>query len=433
MRCKIKLLIWVALLLFTHSVHAINGYFAIAYGAKMTGMAGAAIAFPEDTLTAAVNPAGMSQVEGLDIGARFLYLPRDAEFDCRGIGACDELVRDDSQRDYWIVPNFGWNKRLNDKSTLGVTVYGNGGINTAYRRRLFTETAERVLGAPSITTDGHLGVDFAQLIIATTYTYEMSPNNYIGVSPLFGIQKFSAQGLDFFQGVSSDAGSLTNRGDEVSYGLGIKLGWFYKPNDTYQFGAYYAPKMQMTKMKKYSGLLANNGEFDIPSNYGVGLAINFSKQLSVAFDVTRINYKDIEALSNPVPTASELNPMIGFSADRLLGAKNSVGFGWKSITAYSLGVRYIFDDKITLRAGANVGEEQIPRRSALLNPITPAMPAKHLTAGFSYKNSEHSEWSFAVMHAFRNELTAQNTAFLGADIKFGIAETTLDINYNYSY
>ncbi|ATI04061.1 MULTISPECIES: OmpP1/FadL family transporter [Cycloclasticus] len=243
MTYKAKISVGVLLLSFSHFASAINGYFAIAYGAKMTGMAGAAIAFPEDTLTGAVNPAGMSQVEGLDIGARFLYLPRDAEFDCRGIGACDELVRDDSQRDYWIVPNFGWNKRLNDKSTLGVTVYGNGGINTAYRKRLFTETAERVLGAPSITTDGHLGVDFAQLIIATTYTYEMSPNNYIGVSPLFGIQKFSAQGLDFFQGVSSDAGSLTNRGDEVSYGLGIKLGWFYKSNDTYQFGAYYAPKM----------------------------------------------------------------------------------------------------------------------------------------------------------------------------------------------
>ncbi len=83
--------------------------------------------------------------------------------------------------------------------------------------------------------------------------------------------------------------------------------------------------------------------------------------------------------------------------------------------------------------GANLGEEQIPRRSGLLNPITPAMPAKHLTAGFSYKTNKNSEWSFAVMHAFRNELTAQDTAFLGADVKFGIAETTLDVSYTYSY
>jgi long-chain fatty acid transport protein len=428
---KIKLSLSLFLLFLSHSAYANNGYFSIGYGAKMMGMAGAAIAFPQDTLAGAVNPAGMSQFEGLDIGARLLYLPRDGEFDCRGIGACDELVRDDSRRDSWLIPNFGWNTRLSDKSTLGVTVYGNGGINTTYRKRLFTETAERVLGAPSITTDGHLGVDFAQVIIATTYTYEMSPNNYIGVSPLFGIQKFSAQGLDFFEGVSSDPGSLTNRGDELSYGLGIKVGWFYKPNDTYQFGAYYAPKMQMTKMKKYSGLFANNGDFDIPSSYGVGMAINFTDQLAVAFDVMRINYKDIDSLSNPVPSVSEFTG--GFSADRLLGAKDGVGFGWRSITAYKLGVRYLVNDTVTLRMGANFGEEQIPRRSGLLNPISPAMPSKHLTAGFSYKSSQHSEWSFAVMHAFRNELTATDTAFFGADVKFGIEETTLDVSYTYSY
>ncbi len=415
------------LLFASQSASAINGYFAIAYGAKMTGMAGASIAFPQDTLAAAINPAGMSQVEGWDVGARFLHLPRDAEFDCRGIGACDEIVRDDSKRDYWMIPNFGWNKRLSDKSTLGVTVYGNGGINTAYRRRLFTETAERVLGAPSITTNGHLGVDFAQVIIATTYTYEVSPKNYIAIAPLFGIQKFSAQGLDFFQGLSSDPGSLTNKGDEVAYGLGVKFGWFYKPNDTFQFGAFYAPKMQMTKMKKYSGLLANNGDFDIPSNFGVGLAVNFSKQFSVAFDVTRINYHEIDALSNPVPTVTEFTG--GFSADRLLGAKDGVGFGWKSITGYKLGARYILDDKITLRVGANYGEEQIPRKSSILNLITPAMPSKHLTAGFSYKTSDNSEWTLAVMHAFRNEMTAKDTAFFGSDVKFGINETTLDIGY----
>tara|TARA_R110002096_G_scaffold152824_13_gene316152 strand:+ start:7566 stop:8135 length:570 start_codon:yes stop_codon:yes gene_type:complete len=189
--------------------------------------------------------------------------------------------------------------------------------------------------------------------------------------------------------------------------------------------------MQMTKMKKYSGLFANNGDFDIPSNYGVGMAINFTDQLAVAFDVMRINYKDIDSLSNPVPSVSEFTG--GFSADRLLGAKDGVGFGWRSITAYKLGVRYLVNDTVTLRMGANFGEEQIPRRSGLLNPISPAMPSKHLTAGFSYKSSQHSEWSFAVMHAFRNELTATDTAFFGADVKFGIEETTLDVSYTYSY
>ena len=78
---KIKILLG-GLLFLSHSTYANNGYFSIGYGAKMMGMAGAAIAFPQDTLAGAVNPAGMSQFEGLDIGARLLYLPRDGEFDC---------------------------------------------------------------------------------------------------------------------------------------------------------------------------------------------------------------------------------------------------------------------------------------------------------------------------------------------------------------
>ncbi|MEH6503259.1 MAG: outer membrane protein transport protein [Cycloclasticus sp.] len=395
----------------------------------MMGMGGVGIAFPQDTLAAAVNPAGMSQVEGVDIGARFLYIPRDAEFDCTGNGDCTQAVKDDSRRDYWLIPNFGWNKRLNDKSTFGVSVYGNGGINTTFRRRLYTETFERFNDIEPVTTDGHLGVDFAQLIIAATYTYQFESKHIIGISPLLGIQKFSAQGLDFFSVASSDPGSLTNRGDEVSYGLGIKLGWFYKPNETYQFGAYYTPRMQMTKMKKYSGLFANNGDFDIPSNFGVGIAVSPINGLSIAFDATRINYKEIDSISNPTPAASEL--AFGFSPDRLLGAKDGVGFGWRSINVFKLGVHYLLDDKITLRAGANYGEEQIPRKSAIMNLIAPAMPSKHLTAGFSYRPNKTSEWSFAVMHAFRNDMTADNSAFLGSDVKFGISETTLDISYSF--
>lgn len=416
-----------ALVLISQSVSATNGYFSIGYGAKMMGMGGVGIAFPQDTLAAAINPAGMSQVEGMDFGARFLYASRDSEFDCRGIGACTELVRDSSRRDYWLLPNFGWNKRLNDKNTVGVSVYANG-LNTTFRRRLFTETFERVVGASPVTTNGHLGADFAQLNIAATYTHEFESKHVLGISPTLSIQKFGASGLDFFTGISSDPGSLTDRGNEFSYGLGIKLGWFYKPNETYQFGAYYTPRTQMTKMKKYSGLLADNGDFDIPSNFGLGLAVNPTDSFSIAFDVSRINYNEIDSLSNPAPTAAEFTG--GFATNRLLGNKEGVGFGWNNITVFKLGMRYILDDKVTLRLGANYGQEQTPKNAAILNVITPAVSSKHLTAGFSYKPNKTSEWSFAIMQAFRNELSAKGTAFLGADAETGISLTAFELSYS---
>ena len=50
--------------------HATNGYFAHGYSVKDKAMAGAGVAYSTDTLTAAINPAGMVlQGERYDIGA----------------------------------------------------------------------------------------------------------------------------------------------------------------------------------------------------------------------------------------------------------------------------------------------------------------------------------------------------------------------------
>ncbi len=46
--------------------NAANGYFVHGYGPKNKGMAGAGVALPQDTITAATNPAGM-----VHLGKRF--------------------------------------------------------------------------------------------------------------------------------------------------------------------------------------------------------------------------------------------------------------------------------------------------------------------------------------------------------------------------
>ncbi|MFP5504789.1 MAG: hypothetical protein ACLGH6_01190, partial [Gammaproteobacteria bacterium] len=44
------------------AAHATNGYFKIGYGTKNRGMAGAGLAFSQDSLAPAVNPSGLSFV-----------------------------------------------------------------------------------------------------------------------------------------------------------------------------------------------------------------------------------------------------------------------------------------------------------------------------------------------------------------------------------
>ena len=49
------------------SAQATNGYFSIGYGAKARGLAGAVTALPQDSMAAAVNPAGIAFVGHLEV------------------------------------------------------------------------------------------------------------------------------------------------------------------------------------------------------------------------------------------------------------------------------------------------------------------------------------------------------------------------------
>ena len=100
-----------------------------------------------------------------------------------------------SDSNYFPVPEFGYNKMLNTNMSLGVTVYGNGGMNSDY-------AAVRQCGTrhllQSVCGAGRLGVDLMQLIVAPTVAFKIAPNHSIGISPLIGYQRFKAEGLQAF-------------------------------------------------------------------------------------------------------------------------------------------------------------------------------------------------------------------------------------------
>ena len=97
----------------------------------------------------------------------------------------------------------------------------------------------------------------------------------------------------------------------------------------------------MGKFSKYSGLFAEQGGFDIPSKYGVGIAFKATPETTVAFDVERINYADVPSVGNTFPACAAQ-----------LGADNGgPGFGWQNINAYKLGVSHAYSSTFTLRAG----------------------------------------------------------------------------------
>ena len=66
---------------------------------------------------------------------------------------------------------------------LGVTVYGNGGMNTRFPGGQINCGAGP---ANLLCGQGDLGVDLSQIIIAPTVAWKFAPEHAVGLSPVFG-------------------------------------------------------------------------------------------------------------------------------------------------------------------------------------------------------------------------------------------------------
>ncbi len=369
---------------------ATDGYFAHGYGVKSVGMAGVGIALPQDALAAAANPAGMGLIgDRIDFGLTWFRPQRESELvnTAGGSKAFDGTYKANDSENF-LIPEFGYNRQINPDVTLGVSVYGNGGMNTDYKK-----------GIPLFGSTGSAGVDLAQLFIAPTVTWKVTPTNTIGVSLNLAYQRFEAKGLQGFAGFSTSPTNLTDRGHDNSYGAGVHIGWIGQLNDTVSLGATYQSRTFMSKFDKYKGLFAEQGDFDIPSSYGIGIALKATPALTLAADVLHINYSEVDSVGN----ASLANLGNG------LGSNNGAGFGWRDATTFKLGASYAYDENLTLRAGYNHVNQPIRSGDTFFNILAPGVVEDHVTLGATYVLPNKAELSFAYMHAFENTVNGVNS------------------------
>ena len=281
-----------ALLAAAGLAQATNGYFPHGYGIKAKGMAGASTAIAEDALGGATNPAKMVWVGSrVDFGAEIFSPRRDAERS--GALAAPTLNgRVESDKKYFLIPEFGYNSMRGSDLSLGVTVYGNGGMNTTYPQGSFNCGAGP---ANILCGSGTLGVDLMQLVVAPTVAYKIAERHSVGASLLLGYQIFKATGVQAFDNApgfppfTGAPGSVTNNGYDSSSGVGLRVGYMGRLSDAVTIGAAYSSKIDMGKFGKYKGLFANAGDFDIPSNYSFGVALVPAPGWTVAIDFQRIN------------------------------------------------------------------------------------------------------------------------------------------------
>jgi long-chain fatty acid transport protein len=337
---------------------ATEGMFALGFSTNQRAMGGTGVAYGYEAMSATLNPANAANVGhemqfGLDI-----FSPN------RGFTMGGPRV--ESNSNYFPVPNFSYNKPLDNGKVFNISVYGNGGMNTDYPINMF--------GAGSPT-----GIDLSQMFISATYAGK-SGNLSWGISPTVVIQTFSANGLPF------------GSGRDWSYGGGLRAGIVYEASSQLSFGLSASSKMNMTKFDKYAGLFENRGEFDIPGSITAGLAYKANSKLTMMLDVQRIFYSGVDAISN----ATNAGP---------LGAPGGAGFGWDDINVLKLGMEYKANDTMTWRAGYAYSENPVGPEDVSLGILAPGVVTHHLTVGGTYSFNPSNSIDFAIEYAPENTVT----------------------------
>jgi len=383
-----------SLLLTASAALATDGYFDHGYGVKAKGLGGAGVAFAQDSMAVATNPAGLVDVaDSHQVGLTWFAPDRSV--------TVNGNTFDGNEDGSFYIPDFSYKTTLSSGAAFGLAIFGNGGMNTGYQTALFDVNP----GVASSNTS----MDMSQLFIAPTWSWRNEGGHAFGVSAILAGQRFKATGLEDF--------GIANAGYDSSFGGGARLGWTWQASHNLKVGATYQSRLWMTKFDKYAGLFAEQGGFDIPSNYALGFAYKIDSSLTWAFDVERIHYSEVKSVGNPGSSPG------GF------GTSNGPGFGWKDVTVIKTGLAYEVSPTLVVRLGYNHTTQPIGSSEIFFNQLAPGVVRHHATLGATWQANASTEVSFFYAHAFKETVSGN----IGVPLSLQMDQDSFGLSLNWKH
>ena len=369
-----------------------EGYFQHGYGARHKALGGAGVADGRDSTAISLNPAGLVHA-GTEVTAAVSAFSPRREFEGGPAPGFTPTGTVESDSNWFAIPNLAATYRLPPNpfaDVIGFSVYGSGGMNTDYP----SVAGGAFSPGPGIFGFGSLGVDLQQALISVAVAKTIAPGVSVGVAPILARQQIKLKGLGAFAqpGVSSDPGSVTNNGHEVSWGFGVRGGIEVAVAPNIRLGVAGNTPIWSQELDKYRGLFAEQGSFDIPASVQAGIAVDVTPNLTLLADYRRIWFGAIDSIANP-----STNILLGYP----LGSDNGPGFGWDNVDVVKVGVEWRTSPDVTLRAGYAYATNPISPRDVQFNILAPAVVQHHITAGFEYKVDD--AWSIELAGLYAPE------------------------------
>ncbi|MEJ2590147.1 MAG: outer membrane protein transport protein [Candidatus Thiodiazotropha sp.] len=438
-------------------VHATNGMNIEGFGPISTAMGGASMAYDNGTAAMMNNPATLAIMPAgenrLDLAGGLLG--PDVTVERSGMTA-------KSGGTAYLMPAAGW-VRKTDRLTYGVGVFSQGGMGTEYKKdsfmsagtgqnarsevgvgRLIAPLAYQVndrfniggsidfvwggldmkmpmaigSGQPGTFSDFLTGFGGSQRLGEASITPGLAAN--MGAAVAAG---YDAVAINFTNG-----SKFTQ--DTVGTGLGGKLGMTYQFNDQVTLGAAYHFK---TSMDDWDGdasmvLYDTNGanptavtqgtitvkDFQWPATLAAGVAYKPNSRWLLVGDFKILRWSGVMQDFNMVFRTGSEKADITFYQN------------WDNQKVVSLGGAYRVNDKLTLRAGANLSSNPIP--DSYVHPLFPAIVEDHYTAGVGYRFDNSGSLDLSMVYA--PEVTATNSQ---TDVRIKHSQLNWQLMYSYLF
>lgn len=407
--------------IFAPAARATNGDNLIAVGPISRAMGGAAIAAPEDAISAVFdNPAAMcfapycpaSQVDF----AGTLFVPNIST----RVTYAGQTVSANSDNKIYAIPAFGLSIPLTSRPPFwrfGLAAYGVTGLGVDYQ-------GTGLDGAKIPPSGGASGYPLAALDYTQLQIMKFSPA--IGFQPSEKLSLGAALQIDYS---TLDLGA----GTAQSYGIGAQFGVIYKMTNNVSWGLSFITPQNITYDRvadfDQNGSL-DNLDLQSPWQVGTGLAYHtLDQKLLVEGDVKWLNWA---------------------------GAKGYDAFDWNNQWVFALGAQYKPLRKLTLRLGYNYCTNPVAEHNGWngATPINiqgktmptyyyetfriigfPAITEQHITAGIGYEFSPKFAVQASYMHAFKNTITEHGYGLDGRPVSFesSLYEDSFDLAFTWRF
>lgn len=291
---------------------------------------------------------------------------------------------DQDYQHYAMLPDFAQPWMLNGTSAVGLDVrHDTSPLDIPIAPPVFES------GTYSPPALGPATGQLERTVVAPGFRHTLGDRSQWKVSAILAYQSFNTWGFGAMQ-TDVDSATALYDGRETSAGTGIQVGLDSEIAQGLRIGASVRSEIDMDTFQSYRGVFSEPGNFDIPASARVGLALSTTSSSMVTFDVERILYSDIHAVTTPFMPEAVLS---------LLGDAGSPTFAWQDLTVYRLGFQWRLQDDMVWSVGVS-SRQQPHATSELLNrALSPIFADRYLTLGVTKNTSDDGRLSLRGSYA----------------------------------